>query len=783
MIEKIGHYSLENPASVYDEEAMTALELAGRTAHKTNLCIEQVNKIPDSIKAEVQEQIENGTFDKQIDHYAGELEAQVKASEASCQAQVDGLETSLGNRLDNLLGSVSAGSTTLDAEVIDLRVDAENHTNTNAGQAIRNNFMALNARVKDEMLTTFYSLSDTRLESEEITLTEGWIVRAMEGYEVSVINSVTDADSGWRTHMLLPIDEPFTVKVRHDNDLPISPAECSGIIFERTGFLSGGRYAEHVWVWSAKYCANKHLLYTGNGYQVGVPDGYKMHITLYNADTPSADNVFYTSGWVTGEIPLLAGKYVVIHVQRNDGGDMDLNDAKAIELAPFECKKVLPDCLVRGGLYDALQPLTAEGTYSNTRIRTDVLTFTKAVEVICHGDVLFGVSWYDDNGTMRTTSGWVTHDTIPAGVGCSVSFSLSGGGVINKDYALENVEFVEHFNEDTVLDKIRRGMYNRQHITGASSHNRLLCGPITLDEEITLECSGDASIACLIKDEDGSNVYDSAWRKKYTYPAGVPLYVYFKTEADRIYVWDLYKLHVMGEKQENQNVKVVAHRGASHNAPENTLTAFRYARMQGFRNCEFDIQFTTDNVPVIVHDTTIDRTSNGSGTVTAMTYSQLSGLDFGSWFSTAFTGEKMPTLEQAVKLFKEIGLTPFIELKHELTTEQQTIVLNIVKKYGMQGKVWFVGNGSILQSDPDLNFVFITSEVNQTMIDYCTQHKNSVLGCNISGITESGVNLCMENNVELWAWTINTADEITALHPYVSGIITDETHYVDVMEV
>lgn len=143
------HYSLENPASVYDEEAMTALQLAARTTAKVNETVEAFNKLetetdahlerqdttieqrmttqddritkmndetmPAKVNTEVQRKIDSGEFDAAIDQYAGNLES----------------------RVNNLLGKVVEGSTTMDAEVIDLRTDYAGKTHTNAGEAVR----------------------------------------------------------------------------------------------------------------------------------------------------------------------------------------------------------------------------------------------------------------------------------------------------------------------------------------------------------------------------------------------------------------------------------------------------------------------------------------------------------------------------------------------------------------------------------------------------------------------------------------------------------------------
>lgn len=119
MLNKINHYSLTTNATIYDEEAMTALQLAGRTAQKVNECVDAVNNMeqsfPETIADEVQKNINNGTFTEAINHYVGNMKA----------------------RLENLLGRVSEGSTTMDAEVIDSRTDLFGNIWENAGNSTR----------------------------------------------------------------------------------------------------------------------------------------------------------------------------------------------------------------------------------------------------------------------------------------------------------------------------------------------------------------------------------------------------------------------------------------------------------------------------------------------------------------------------------------------------------------------------------------------------------------------------------------------------------------------
>ena len=132
------HYSLENPASIYDEEAMTALELAGRTAAKVNECVEYVNQIPAKVAEDVEKHISNGDFDKQIDTYTKEVVQEVQDMENKFERETDDLET----RLNHLLGGYNPGSTTGDAELLDMRVTPDGKVYVNAGEAMRKGYLS-----------------------------------------------------------------------------------------------------------------------------------------------------------------------------------------------------------------------------------------------------------------------------------------------------------------------------------------------------------------------------------------------------------------------------------------------------------------------------------------------------------------------------------------------------------------------------------------------------------------------------------------------------------------
>ncbi len=110
--------------------------------------------------------------------------------------------------------------------------------------------------------------------------------------------------------------------------------------------------------------------------------------------------------------------------------------------------------------------------------------------------------------------------------------------------------------------------------------------------------------------------------------------------------------------------RLVGHRGASEVAPENTLASFERARRDGADIVELDVRLTADGQVVAIHDDTVDRTTDGTGRVSAMTLAELRALDAGSWFGPDFAGEPIPTLTEVLDWAQgRVGL--FLELKYD----------------------------------------------------------------------------------------------------------------------
>ncbi|ABM03840.1 Glycerophosphodiester phosphodiesterase [Psychromonas ingrahamii 37] len=110
-------------------------------------------------------------------------------------------------------------------------------------------------------------------------------------------------------------------------------------------------------------------------------------------------------------------------------------------------------------------------------------------------------------------------------------------------------------------------------------------------------------------------------------------------------------------------MKITAHRGGSSLAPENTLAAFNKAAELGCEWIEIDVQLSIDEVPVVIHDQTVERCTDGSGAVSSMTLDSLKSLDAGLWFGEEFRDERIPTLEETLLLARNTNLNVNIEIK------------------------------------------------------------------------------------------------------------------------
>jgi glycerophosphoryl diester phosphodiesterase len=130
---------------------------------------------------------------------------------------------------------------------------------------------------------------------------------------------------------------------------------------------------------------------------------------------------------------------------------------------------------------------------------------------------------------------------------------------------------------------------------------------------------------------------------------------------------------------------VIAHRGASAYAPENTLAAFDLALHLGCRHLELDVDITRDGHIVVIHDETVDRTINGTGPVGSHTLAELRTLDAGAWFGAQFAGERVPTYAEVLERYQGR-----VHLHTELKGRAQHMAAytaDLLRQYGMVAHV------------------------------------------------------------------------------------------------
>ncbi|MBL8494002.1 MAG: glycerophosphodiester phosphodiesterase [Rhodocyclaceae bacterium] len=118
--------------------------------------------------------------------------------------------------------------------------------------------------------------------------------------------------------------------------------------------------------------------------------------------------------------------------------------------------------------------------------------------------------------------------------------------------------------------------------------------------------------------------------------------------------------------------RLLAHRGGGTMAPENTLAGLRAAAEHGFRAVEFDVMLSADGVPVLIHDETLERTTNGAGRVSDTPFDNLRRLDAGSWLDARFAGEPVPAFDKALDACRVLGLAANVEIKPAQGYESET---------------------------------------------------------------------------------------------------------------
>lgn len=158
------------------------------------------------------------------------------------------------------------------------------------------------------------------------------------------------------------------------------------------------------------------------------------------------------------------------------------------------------------------------------------------------------------------------------------------------------------------------------------------------------------------------------------------------------------------------------HRGGTEGAPENTIPAFERALRSGAAAIETDLQLTSDGVPVLMHDFTLDRTTDGTGAVWASSWKQVSALDAGSWYGPSFAGTRVPRLEDLLEMVRPTDKRVILELKGSWNDEQLRPVVEEIRSRGLGQRVMIASFditslAAAQRAAPELQRVVITRDV------------------------------------------------------------------------
>lgn len=229
--------------------------------------------------------------------------------------------------------------------------------------------------------------------------------------------------------------------------------------------------------------------------------------------------------------------------------------------------------------------------------------------------------------------------------------------------------------------------------------------------------------------------------------------------------------------------KIFAHRGFSGYYPENTMLAFKKAIEIGVDGIELDVQLTKDNTVVIIHDETIDRTTNGNGLVNSYTYDELKKFDASFNFNN-FGFNRIPTLEEYFLLVKDLDIITNIELKTSVYEYLgiEDSVLELIKKYNLEDKVIIssFNHFSILRMKklaPQIKCGFLSEDWIIDAGKYTFSYQIECYHPRFNNLIPEVIEELKKFNIEINTWTVN--DERDMLYLKEKGIDSIITNFPD----
>ncbi|SIR01515.1 glycerophosphoryl diester phosphodiesterase [Alkalispirochaeta americana] len=235
-------------------------------------------------------------------------------------------------------------------------------------------------------------------------------------------------------------------------------------------------------------------------------------------------------------------------------------------------------------------------------------------------------------------------------------------------------------------------------------------------------------------------------------------------------------------------MRIIAHRGASGYAPENTLPAMERAIQQNAQGLELDVQLTADGQVVVIHDWTLDRTTSGTGAVKDLSLKEIQAHDAGSWKDSSFAGTRVPTLQEVIDLIPDTLLLN-VEIKIQAFDRRdiETPVVDILKKNNrLEHTVISSFNHECLskvhQLDKTVKLGCLYEANLMNPLEYFEQMGVEFYSVHLDHdyVSAPIVDLFHAQGLQVYSWTVNTRETAQALQGMgIDGVITNYPDMLD----
>ena len=224
---------------------------------------------------------------------------------------------------------------------------------------------------------------------------------------------------------------------------------------------------------------------------------------------------------------------------------------------------------------------------------------------------------------------------------------------------------------------------------------------------------------------------------------------------------------------------IIAHRGGAAHAPENTLAAFQKSVELGVQFIETDLQLTRDARFVAIHDSTLDRTTNGKGPVRESTLAQIRENDAGLWYDRGYVGERVPTLEEVLQFARKHDVVLYLEIKYEAAWGMHSSLVSALQQSESISRTVVISFdpvtlAAIRKLDESILIGLLVEDAKRDVVSLALETGARQLCPSSAIVTPELVQRAHQAELKIVTWTVNQREEMQAMIAAgVDGIITD----------